>query len=126
MTTAKTTNAQTVEMLGDLPDRLAAAPFRTTKRYDPPHEYLMTFDNPDRIALWHDLRTALTLYGITRQFYRSKQTWKYLDLPDGYTYWVMAQWLRPDWREKFDPTDNYVINRQRTDVAVTGRWATSE
>lgn len=126
MTTAKTTNAQTVEMLGDLPDRLAAAPFRTTKRYDPPHEYLMTFDNPDRIALWHDLRTALTLYGITRPFYRSKQTWKYLDLPDGYTYWVMAQWLRPDWREKFDPTDNYVINRQRTDVAVTGRWATSE
>ena len=122
MNLPKVTSPATIELLGDLPDRLVRAPFRATKRYDPPHEYLMTFDDPARIALWHDLRTALTLYGITRPFYKSRQVWKYLDMPDGYTYWVMPQWLRADWRDNFDPTDNYMINRQRTTVAVTGKW----
>lgn len=122
MNKPKTTTPETVDLLGDLPDRLANAPFRQTKRYDPPHEYLMTFDDPARRQLWHDLRSALVLYGIPRPFYKSRQTWKYLDLPDGYTYWVMAQWLRKDWVNKFDPTDNYVINRQLTEVAVFGRW----
>lgn len=122
MVTQKTTTSETVALLGDLPERLAAAPFRKTKRYDPPHEYVMTFDDPERIALWHDLRSALVLYGIPRPFYKSRQTWKYLDLPDGYTYWVVAQWLRADWRERFDPSANYAINRQQTDIAIRGDW----
>lgn len=111
-----------VAMLGDLPERLYATRFKATKQYDPPHEYFMTDSDPHGLFLWHDLRIALVQHGVIRPFYKSKKVWKYLDLPDGYTYWVMPEWLLPDWRDKFDPFDNYVINRQRTEVATAGRW----
>ncbi len=82
----------------------------------------MSYDK-SYVALWHDTRNALAAHGVIRPFYKSKAVWKYLDLADGYTYWVMPQWLVPDWLEKFDPFDDYIINRQRTDVAKGGAWA---
>jgi hypothetical protein len=115
-------NDDVLQMLGDLPERLAKAPFRPSKYYDPPHEYVMTDSYGPGMFLWHDLRIALVSHGVIRPFYKSKQVWKYLDLPDGYSYWVMAQWLTPDWRERFDPFDNYAINRQKTEVATAGVW----
>jgi len=77
---------------------------------------------PNGLAVWHRVRLASRDFGVIRPFYKSKQVWKYLDSPDGYTYWIMPKWLLPDWEQDFDPSDNYVINRQRTDVAKSGRW----
>ena len=111
------------DLLGDLPERLAAAKFRKSKYYNPPHEYIMTSYDKSYTALWHDIRNALVAHGTVRPFYKSRAVWKYLDLADGYTYWIMAQWLTPDWLENYDPFDNYVINRQLTEVALRGEWA---
>jgi hypothetical protein len=108
--------------LEDLFAQLSVLPFRPTKAYDPPHEYLMSKSIPDGLAVWHRVRLATRDYGVIRPFYKSNQVWKYLDAPDGYTYWIMPKWLLPDWQQHFDPSDNYVINRQRTDVAKSGRW----
>lgn len=108
--------------LNDLFERLTAARFRKSKSYDPPHEYIMTSYDDSYTALWHEIRVALVNHGIVRPFYKSRAVWKYLDGPDGYTYWIMPQWLVPDWENNFDPFDNYIINRQRTDVAKNGSW----
>ncbi len=61
-------------------------------------------------------------YGVERPFFDSKQRWLYLGLADGFTYWVMAQWVNPDWRDDFDATDNYVLNRMETEIATTREW----
>lgn len=101
---------------------LATLPFRKTKTYDPPHEYVMSKSIPDGLQVWHRVRLALRQHGVVRPFYKSRQVWKYLDSPDGYTYWIMANWLTDDWERDFDPEDNYVINRQPTTVAKSGHW----
>ena len=41
--------------------------------------------------------------------------WKYVDLPDGFTYWVMPEWVVDGWEERFHPDETYVLNRQETE-----------
>ena len=97
----------------DIMNRLEAARFTPTKRFDPPHEYIMThFDRATYTPLWHDMRRLIAEYGVVRPFFRSPQTWKYVDLSDGYTYWVMAEWITPHWEDTFKAHDSYVLNRK--------------
>ena len=97
--------------------RLAAADFRTTVEYTGPleHQYLMTHFREDYLSLWLDMRELLATTGIIRPFFKSRQVWKYVDLPDGFTYWVMPEWVVGGWEERFDPNETYVLNRQQTD-----------
>ncbi len=76
-----------------------------------PHEYIMSHYGEKHLALWHRMRDLIAKYGEDRPFFKSKKQWRYLDMPDGYTYWVMPDWVGPDWQQKFDPSDNYVLNR---------------
>jgi hypothetical protein len=96
--------------------RLAAADFRTTVEYTGPleHQYLMTHFRADYLSLWLDMRELIATTGIIRPFFDSHQVWKYVDLPDGFTYWVMPEWTLDQWEEHFDPVDTYVLNRQET------------
>ncbi len=79
--------------LNDLMPRLAAADFRTTVEYTGPleHQYLMTHFREDYLSLWLDMRELLATTGIIRPFFKSRQVWKYVDLPDGFTYWGSRQ-----------------------------------
>ena len=98
--------------------------FTKTKSYDPPHEYIVCQKQttPENMELWFKVRRLSEKQGVVRKFFKSPLDWKYLDLPDGYTYWVMAQWLQPNWRAKFQPYDTYILNRQDTKVAKSGEW----
>ena len=97
--------------------RLAAADFRTTVEYTGPleHQYLMTHFREDYLSLWLDMRELLATPGIIRPFFKSRQVWKYVDLSDGFTYWVMPEWVVDEWEERFDPNETYVLNRQETE-----------
>ena len=103
--------------LEDLMQRLAAADFRTTVEYTGPleHQYVMTHFREDYLSLWLDMRKLIAVTGVVRPFLESGQVWKYVDLPDGYTYWVMPEWVIEGWEEHFDPADTYVLNRQETE-----------
>ena len=103
--------------LEDLMQRLAAADFRTTVEYTGPleHQYVMTHFREDYLSLWLDMRKLIAVTGVVRPFLESRQVWKYVDLPDGYTYWVMPEWVIEAWEEHFDPADTYVLNRQETE-----------
>ena len=103
--------------LKDVMPRLAAADFRTTVEYTGPleHQYLMTHFREDYLPLWLDMRELLATTGIIRPFFKSRQVWKYVDLPDGFTYWVMPEWVVDGWEERFDPNETYVLNRQETE-----------
>ena len=96
--------------------RLAVAEFRTTVKYTGQleHQYLMTHFRHDYMSLWLDLRELLVLKGTIRPFFNSQQIWKYVDLTDGFTYWVMPEWLTDDWNKRFDLNETYVLNRQET------------
>lgn len=72
------------------------------------HEWAMSHDFGT--DMWLIVREMIALYGEDRPFFRT--TFRYLDWK-GYTYWVMPTWVKPDWYDKFDPDDNYVLNRQR-------------
>ena len=102
--------------LEDVLPRLATAAFRTTVEYTGPleHQYLMTHFREDYLSLWLDMRELLATTGIIRPFFNSSQVWKYVDLPDGFTYWVMPEWVVDGWEEHFDPDETYVLNRQET------------
>ena len=97
--------------------RLAVAEFRTTVKYTGPleHQYLMTHFRHDYMSLWFDLREVISSEGVIRPFFKSKQVWKYVDLPDGFTYWVMPEWLTDGWEKRFDLSETYVLNRQQTE-----------
>ena len=103
--------------LEDVLPRLAAADFRTTVEYTGPleHQYLMTHFREDYLPLWLDMRELLATTGVIRPFFKSPQVWKYVDLPDGFTYWVMPEWIVDGWEEHFDPDATYVLNRQETE-----------
>lgn len=78
------------------------------------HQWTLSNDNPHTLDAWHTFRTNISLHGEDRPFYRT--TFRYLDLPDGWTYWVMAKWI-PHTRPltEGDPaTVAYVLNRKRT------------
>ena len=100
----------------DLMQRLAAADFRTTVEYTGTleHQYVMTHFREDCTSLWLDMRELIATTGVIRPFLGSRQEWRYVDLPDGYTYWVMPEWVVDGWEEGFDPDDTYVLNRQET------------
>ncbi len=100
----------------ELMRRLAAADFRTTVEYTGPleHQYVMTHFREDYPSLWFDMRELIATTGVVRPFLGSTRVWKYVDLPDGYTYWVMPEWVEDGWEEGFDPEDSYVLNRQET------------
>ena len=101
----------------DVLPRLAAADFRTTVEYTGPleHQYLMTHFREDYLSLWLDMRELLATTGVIRPFFKSPQVWKYVDLPDGFTYWVMPEWVVDGWEERFDRNATYVLNRQETE-----------
>jgi len=69
----------------------------------------------DYLNLWLDMRQLIETQGTVRPFFKSKQIWKYIDLPDGFTYWVMPEWLTDDWDKRFDLNETYVLNRQETE-----------
>ncbi len=104
----------------DLPSRLANAEWTKTKKYDPPHEYIMSHFKPEYMDLWFDFRASCAEHGERRPFYKSVFT--YLDLEDGFSYWVMPAWIQANWERRFDPNDSYVLNRQKTTVAKSGPW----
>ena len=105
--------------VGDWADEAHQEPadFRTTVEYTGPleHQYLMTHFREDYLSLWLDMRELLATTGIIRPFFKSRQVWKYVDLPDGFTYWVMPEWVVDRWEERFDPNETYVLNRQETE-----------
>ena len=96
----------------DVLPRLATADFRTTVEYTGPleHQYLMTHFREDYLSLWLDMRELLATTGVIRPFFKSPQVWKYVDLPDGFTYWVMPEWVVDGWEERFHPDETYVLN----------------
>ena len=100
--------------------RLAEANFRTTVKYTGAleHQYIMSKWREDYMALWHDMRELIATEGVIRPFFNSKQVWKYVDLPDGFTFWVMPAWVMVNWRDRFDPYDNYVLNRKKTSAEI--------
>ena len=97
--------------------RLATAEFRTTVKYTGSleHQYIMTHFRDDYPGLWLCMRELIATEGVVRPFFKSRQVWKYVDLPDGRTYWVMPEWVVDGWEKDFDPDDTYVLNRQLTD-----------
>ena len=89
------------------------APFTETSKKgqytgDLAHEWIMS--KRLGLDLWLEARKMIVLHGTDRMFFRTR--FRYLDW-NGYTYWVMPQWVKPNWRDIFDPTDNYVLNRQK-------------
>ncbi len=101
----------------DIMPRLASTNFRTTVKYTGAleHQYIMSHWRDDYLNLWLDMRQLIATQGVVRPFFKSKQIWKYVDLPDGFTYWVMPEWVTENWDEAFDHDDNYVLNRQETE-----------
>ena len=80
------------------------------------HEWAMS--NDFGLRNWLVMRHIIDVYGEDRKFYNS--TFRYMDHND-YTYWVMPQWVKPNWADNFDYNDNYVLNRQRiTDETYAG------
>lgn len=72
------------------------------------HEWAMSHEFG--LDVWLIVRKLIEEYGEDRPFFRT--TFRYLDWK-GFTYWVMPAWVKPDWQDRFDPSDNYVLNRQR-------------
>ncbi len=72
------------------------------------HEWVMS--RSFGIDNWLMVRQAIQDHGEDRPFF--KTTFRYLD-HDGFSYWVMPAWTKSNWGTKFDPTDNYVLNRQK-------------
>ncbi len=101
----------------DVMPRLASADFRTTVKYTGAleHQYIMSHWRDDYLNLWLDMRELIATQGVVRPFFKSKQIWKYVDLPDGFTYWVMPEWTTENWDEAFDHDENHVLNRQETE-----------
>ena len=98
--------------------RLEEAGFRkssSTGQYaNLPHEYIMSHYSDAHLVIWFQMRHLIALYGQDRPFFKSKKQWRYLDMPDGYSYWVMPDWVSDDWESKFIKSDNYVLNRMLT------------
>jgi len=107
-------NLVTVE---DVVSRLTSADFRTTVKYTGvlEHQYIMSHWRDDYLNLWLDMRQLISTQGVVRPFFKSKQIWKYVDLSDGFTYWVMPEWVTENWDEAFDNDGNHVLNRQETE-----------
>ena len=97
--------------------RLGDAEFRTTVQYTGPleHQYIMSHWESDYRPLWEDMRELIATEGVVRPFFKSKQVWKYVDLPDGFTYWVMPECLLSNWEYNVKVDNPQVLNRQRTD-----------
>ena len=104
--------------LEDVVPRLAAAEFRTTVEYTGPleHQYLMTHFREDYLSLWLDMRELLATTGVIRPIFKSPQVWKYVGLPDGFTYWVMpmqmniwfqAHYLETEFYDKYFEAGTY-------------------
>lgn len=79
------------------------------------HEFAVSTDSDLAADMWQIMRSAIAHAGEDRPFVRgnTRQVWRYLDLPDGYTYWVMRQWISPPPGWVYDPTEGYVLNRKR-------------
>jgi hypothetical protein len=105
----------------DVMPRLASADFRTTVKYTGPleHQYIMSHWRGDYLNLWLDMRELIATQGIVRtyqrsKFFKSKRILKFIDLPDGFTYWVSSQWITDNWDEAFDPDGDYFLSREVT------------
>lgn len=105
----------TNDEIEEIMPRLNAARFRATSTLDPPHEYIMTHYRPEYVGLWHEMRRLILLYGEDRPFFKSRQRWRYLDMPDGYSYWIMPPLLKDDYRDFMKRHPRQVLNRTRTD-----------
>lgn len=97
--------------------RLAAAKFRRTSTLEPAHEYIMTHYRPEYLQLWFDMRQLILTIGEDRPFFKSRQQWRYLDLPDNYSYWIMPPLLKDDYRDFMKRHPQQVLNR-----TVTKKW----
>lgn len=102
----------------DAAARLAKVRFTTTKQYTGPleHQYIMTHFQPGYMQLWYDMRALIVAEGEDRPFLNSRHHWRYLDMPDGWTYWVMPQWVADDWETHLKPSYSYVLNRKKTNA----------
>ena len=80
----------------DVMPRLASADFRTTVKYTGPleHQYIMSHWRDDYLNLWLDMRELIATQGVVRPFFKSKQIWKYVDLPDGFTIGLCLNGLK--------------------------------
>jgi predicted phosphoadenosine phosphosulfate sulfurtransferase len=85
--------------------------------YFTPHEYIISNWSEECARLWPDTRDALEMWGEARPFTMQTRQgprtvpWTYLDLSDGYTYWVMRKWVHPPPGWIYDPAEGYIINR---------------
>ena len=107
----------------DVMPRLASADFRTKGSSKYPHfqvESIQSHWREDYLNLWLDMRELIATQGIVRtyqrsKFFKSKQILKFIDLPDGFTYWVSPQWVTDNWNEAFDPDGDYFLSRELTE-----------
>ena len=79
-----------------------------------PHQFTLSSDSDHAAQSWLIMRAAVVHLGDDRAFIRGRtnQMWRYLDLPDGYTYWVMRAWINPPPSWQYDPAEGYVLNRK--------------
>ena len=111
----------------DVMPRLASADFRT--RGSPnivmsSVESIQSHWREDYLNLWLDMRELIATQGVVRtapyqrnprsKFFKSKRIYKFIDLPDSFTYWVSPQWVTDNWNEAFDPDGDYFLSRELT------------
>ena len=111
----------------DVMPRLASADFRTKGSSKYPHfqvESIQSHWRDDYLNLWLDMRELIATQGVVRtapyqrnprsKFFKIKRILKFIDLPDGFTYWVSSQWITDNWDEAFDPDGDYFLSREVT------------
>ncbi len=106
----------------DVMPRLTSADFRTKGSPKYRHfqvESIQSHWREDYLNLWLDMRELIATQGIVRtyqrsKFFKSKRILKFIDLPDGFTYWVSSQWITDNWDEAFDPDGDYFLSRELT------------
>ena len=107
----------------DVMPRLASADFRTKRSPNivmSKVESIQSHWRDDYLNLWLDMRELIATQGIVRtyqrsKFFKSKRILKFIDLPDGFTYWVSPQWITDNWDEAFDPDGDYFLSRELTE-----------
>ena len=104
--------------LDDLPKFLEGLPWREAKSYrhgELAHEYVGSAWSDEQFDAWVWTRWFLARLGYRRRL--GRYTFTYLDLPDGFTYWVMPKWvdtLDAPLTEGDPRRVPYILNRQAT------------
>ena len=83
-------------------------------------QYIQTHWRDDYLNLWLDMRQLIATQGFVRAAYRqdpieklSGVPRKFINLPDGFTYWVSPALFSDNWDKAFDPDGNYSLYRKR-------------